>query len=234
MSTSSNIAGSVGLNAAGAIPVVGSIISALFGGLLKAHEARVKGATNENALVAQLIPIVDQNLRAIFAALNAGQITETDAIGYLEQIQQNFFQNIAQLSGPGIAAMPCGSIQPYPNGCATNTPCDKKCTAGCCVGCNVVAGAISNAIGVIQAGGGSFDVCNEGPSAKYGNPGRPGYSLTYSPGQHAGGVLGQAEGTLNGLFGGGTTFGGTSSGGINLMLIIFAAFALFLGVRLLR
>ena len=177
-------------------------------GLLAAHDLRYKDALNENAAVVQAVGVFDNDLQSIFAALNAGTISESEAEGYLQQLSADYWNYVGQYQGkPGVASVPCGPQTGGPPGhgaCGQGPRCDKTCTAGCCVGCQSIEATIQNALYVIQAGGGSFNVCTVYPSTEYRNPGRPSYSLTYVKPDIAAGTLGSVEGFLN-LLGGKTT-----------------------------
>lgn len=182
---------------------LGAAVLKLGMGLLAAHDLRYKDALNENAAVVQAVGVFDNDLQAIFAALNAGQVTEQEAIQYLQQTSQQYWKYVGQYAGkPGVASRPCGPLQGGPVGhgaCAKGPLCDKTCTAGCCVGCNDIEAAIANAIATIQAGGGTFGVCEVFPNDKYKNSGRPGYQITYVRPDIATGTAGAVDGFLNSL-----------------------------------
>ena len=170
--------------------------------LLAAHDQRYKDAKDENAAVAQAVVVFDNDIRTIFAALNAGTISEDEAIQYLQQTENSYWSYVGQYAGkPGVASKPCPPHTGGPVGhgaCGQANVCDKTCTAGCCVGCGAIEGAIANAIAIIQAGGGTFTVCPVFPSAaKYGNPGRPAYNLTYVKPSILAGTSGAVDGFLN-------------------------------------
>lgn len=176
------------------------VVLALGMGALARHEQRYKDATNENAAVQQAVQVFDNDIKTIIAAANAGTITKDDAIGYLQQTHDYYWQYMSQFQGqPGIASHSCSDPTPFAgkNACYHGAKCDKTCTAGCCVGCNVVNGAIANAIYALNAGGGDIWVCPVFPSTKYKNPGRPGYHLTYKDPGIVGGTEGAVQGFLN-------------------------------------
>jgi hypothetical protein len=167
------------------VPVVGTIIGALIGGLLSGHFARAKGAKNENAALAQVLPSIIKDFQTVFAAASAGQISAQDAITAVNQIQQNFWQAMAPFeSGPGQGGGPgkCGTGNPVTKSEQSdgyNTHCGTGCTAGCCVGCNFVNVWAAQAIAIFQAGGGTLSVKAIGTN-KYGFPGTPGWSAKYT------------------------------------------------------
>lgn len=168
------------------VPVVGTIIGALIGGLLSGHFAREKGAKNENAALAQVLPAIITDFKSVFDAANAGKISATDAISAIQTIQQNYWQAMQPYeSGPGQGGGPgkCGTGHPVTHDEQSqgyNTHCGTGCTAGCCVGCNFVNVWAGQAIGIFSQGGGTLSVKAIGTN-KYGFPGTPAWSATYTP-----------------------------------------------------
>jgi hypothetical protein len=159
-SVGTSLAISAGTIAAGsalaiALPIIGVALGAVLGSLFAAHEARVKGATTENAVLNSLIPTMRTAIENIFQAANSGQITAQQAVAAVQAVQQQYWQEVAQVeTGPGQAGGPskCVAQTPTPN---AGTTCDKSCTASCCVGCNVINEWCYNAIQAFQAGSGS-------------------------------------------------------------------------------
>jgi len=198
--------------AAGAValsnPISGGITAGLAGlsqiaNLFGQHEARYRNAKNENDAVTAAIQVFDQDIKSVFAALNAGTISEADASQYLEKARQSYWSYVGQSQGQiRVAARPCSPGTP-PNACATqHNTCDKGCTSGCCVGCTDIEPTIANAQYVIAAGGGVVHVCKVFPSpGQYGNPGRDGYTLTYTKPSTVSGITGGLSGFLGSLFG---------------------------------
>lgn len=183
-------------------------------GLLAAHDLRYKDALNENAAVVQASEVFDNDIQAIFAALNAGTISEQEGVGYLQQLSEQYWKYVGGFAGkPGVATKSCGTLQGGPVGhgaCAKGPVCDKTCTAGCCVGCNNIEASIANGIAIVQSGGGTFSVCEIFASPKYKNPGRPGYTISYARPSVATGTTGAVEGFLNSLGGVFTSPGATA------------------------
>ena len=175
----------------------------LFGGLLAAHDARVQAAKTENQALNQLVPIVATNLQDLFAALNAGQVSEGEALSYLTQIEGAFWSNLqpVQQASTGCSNNG-GNGNNEPSG--AHTKCDKHCTAGCCVGCNNIRGWMANAAAVINAHGGTAtfhaipgcNACNGGKG--YGFNPTADFTLTYKPIPVISGITNQINGTLQG------------------------------------
>lgn len=174
---------------------VGAAVGLLIGiiaGLWAAHEARAKGAKQENTIVNSVVQTFDAALRAIFAAANSNDPTQSipasEAISQCEQLLAQCWQKLAQVRGlPGVAdnsgsGANCGTYVPgVTTRCSPKKPCDKSCTAGCCVGCNDLWPTILDAIAVFQnPNGGTVNTCTV-YSSKYGAAQRGGYSLTYQP-----------------------------------------------------
>lgn len=140
-----------GIGLSVAIPVAGAVVGALIASLFAAHEKRVADAKQENQVLTSLIPTVIQAISSVFSAANAGQCSAQDAIGYLAQIEQNYWQAVQQVEGsPGQAGGPQKCVPwPWP---ATKNPvtCDRSCTASCCIGCNVVEQWIGHATSIFK------------------------------------------------------------------------------------
>lgn len=190
------------MGAAAIAPQAASLLSSLLGGLLAGHDARIAAAKNENQALNTLVPVVAKNLRDLFAALNAGAITEQDALSYLTQIEDAYWQNISQYQQATTGCSANGGTgNNEPSGYMTK--CDKHCTAGCCVGCNNIHGWMVNAAAVFQNGGGTAtfhmipgcSTCNGG--AGYGFNPTSDFSLTYTPRPPAS----QISNAINGLLG---------------------------------
>jgi hypothetical protein len=190
---------------------IGAGVGALVGviaGLWAAHDARAKGAKDENTILNSAVQTFDSSLSAIFQAANSGQIAPADAQAACSQLLQTFWSSMAQYQTlPGTAdasghGANCGTYisgQTVPCSPQGAPKCDKSCTASCCVGCNDFRPAVLDAIAVFgKASGGTVNVCTVYGS-KYGLAQRSGYSLTYTP--PAGSTVTAALG-LSGLSGG--------------------------------
>ena len=170
---------------------VGAVIG-IIAGLWAAHDARVAGAKTENAAVASAVVAFDGSLKAIFQAANSGQLAPSDAVSALQQTLGYYWSSMAPYqSGPGRAdashgGAACGSVK-----------CNKSCTAGCCVGCLDLTPAITAAIGVFQAGGGTITV-PQVYGDKYGLKTRSSYTLTYTPPSVAQSVTGELAALTSG------------------------------------
>jgi hypothetical protein len=196
-----------------AVPLIGAAVAVLvtvIAGLWAAHEARAKGAREENTIVNSVVSTFDNALRAIFAAANssdpAQQIPASEAISQCQQLLATCWQKLAAVRGlPGVAdnsggGANCGTYTPgVTTPCSPGHPCGKSCTAGCCVGCNDFWPSILDAIAVFSnPNGGTVNVCTVYGS-KYGASQRGGYSLTYKPPASA---VSSIESALTGASGG--------------------------------
>jgi hypothetical protein len=118
----------LGMSASTAIPVVGAAIGVAAGiatALLKAHNARLQGAKNENAAVDQYIPVFDSFVKAIVQAYNSKQCTASEAAMACQQFDQQLYQKFRSFVGqPGTA---------WNDSTGMAGKCDKSCTVGCCV-----------------------------------------------------------------------------------------------------
>jgi hypothetical protein len=168
---------------------VGAVVG-IIAALWSAHDARVKGAKEENQIVGDAVSTWDQGMQAIFSAANSGQITGAQAAQLCSQLLASYWTAVEQAKGlPGVAddsgyGTNCGS---YTSGQTTPcTPsgapkCNKSCTVGCCVGCNDLYPSTLDAIAVLSSPtGGSFETCTV-YSSSFGLAQRNGYQLTYTP-----------------------------------------------------
>ena len=171
---------------------VGAVVG-IIAGLWSAHNARVKGAKTENAVVGSAVQVFDGAMKAIFAAANAGQISGAQAAQTCQQFLQQYWAQLAQVKGmPGTADASGGGANcgtwPGGNVCgmvgvpgAPNGKCGKSCTAGCCVGCLDITPSILQAVAAFSnPAGGTINVCTVYGSS-YGLTQRSQYSLTYTP-----------------------------------------------------
>lgn len=191
------ITSAIGLSTA-AIPFVGAAIAAgaaIFAGLWAAHERRLQEAKNENQAVNAALSGVDQAVKTINQAFNSGQATAAQCIQALQQVEQNYWAEVAGVIQPGRNA-----CQASPSGGANcdavnaKTACSGGSGAACCVGCSdlfstgpqpasvdqfgTVYYGIAGAVIVLQQGGGT-SVMPSVAASKYGVTSRSGYSLTW-------------------------------------------------------
>jgi hypothetical protein len=212
--------------AAGPIGAAVGLVVGIIAGLWAAHEARAKGARDENAAVNSAVTAFDGAIRAIFDAANSSDpsknIPASTAAQLCQQQLQTFWQSMQpHMQGPGRAdssgfGAHCGDGTLNAGGACTGTPgghrCDKSCTAACCVGCQDLYPTILQCAQVFgNPAGGTVQVCKVFGS-KYGAVTRAGYSLTYKPPA----LPTSADGILSSLTGG---------SGLSLPLIAVAAVA---------
>jgi hypothetical protein len=165
-------------------------------GLLAAHDARVKAAKAENAAVGQAIAAMDADLKTIFTAANAGDISTQVAAqavmdvhtwywAFIQPLQQGSTKGPQQTfpnpGAPNSAAT--GGIY-YEATDGTNCHCgtDANCTAGCCIGCAAIDPTLSNAYVLFSKGVAfTMTVAVIVGNTKYGLSSRAAYNLTYTP-----------------------------------------------------
>lgn len=104
-----------------AIAVVGAVVASL----LKAHQARLTGATNENMAVDRYIPVFDSFVQALVAAWNSGQATAAQCAQACQQFDQYIYNAFRSLVGPPGTA--------WNDSTGMAGQCNKGCTVGCCV-----------------------------------------------------------------------------------------------------
>lgn len=122
LANSAVAAGELSKTFATAIPIIGSAVSAVAGILLAQHTARLKGAIAENQLLPATIKAYDADIAGIVSAFNSGQITASQAITYLQQVDQSVYNYMkSNATGPGRAWREGGG------------PCNAGCTTECCV-----------------------------------------------------------------------------------------------------
>lgn len=218
---------------AGPIGAGVAVLVGVIAGLWAAHNARVKGATQENQAINSAVSTWDAGMKAIFAAANstdpATNVPGPQAAAEVQSLWSQFWAQMSPyLHAPGVAdssmgGANCGSPTLNPQGPCAGEPgghkCDNSCTATCCVACQDLYPSMLQAIQVLNSpGGGTVQVCAVA-SSKYGASSRGGYTLKYTPptiATTAGGILSSAAS----LFGGA---GGTSW----LPLLAIGALALF-------
>lgn len=239
-------ASALGLGAA-AGPIgaaVGAVVS-IIGALWSAHDARVKGATAENTIVASALTAFQQSLTAIFQAANSGQITAAQAITLCNQLWQQSQSAFLQGVGPAGTAdnssggNNCFGAGGYSSNQLMTKQCTSSCTVGCCLLCNIIAPTVAT-YGYGGIPGGSAQQAfgqNPGPSTQWFTPpntcnvppvsgdsfgmsNQAGYSLTYTAPK-------TSAGTGSGIVSTGTTFlselEDTTIEGIPLLVIAGAA-----------
>src|SRR5215471_137514 len=112
--------------------------SALLGALLAAHKARLAGATNENAAVAQVISPFDDFIKQAVQYYNTGQVTASDFVNYVAQFDAKLYSYMKSFVGkPGTA---------WSDSTGMAGKCDKTCTAACCVYFGDLGPVLSNLI----------------------------------------------------------------------------------------
>lgn len=181
-----------------AVPFAGPALAAIANAFLTGHIAREKAAVSENQAVNSLIPAFDTDLKSVFAAMNAGELTPAEGVEAVTVIWNNYWAgikpvqqgsnktitplstletgNVAGVNGGSFGIM-CNSQAP-PGG----IPCDKTCTAGCCVGNDVLTPSIQQAIACFNSPtGGTINVCKVYGNSTYGTTTRNAYQLTYTP-----------------------------------------------------
>jgi hypothetical protein len=111
----------VAVAAAAGIAIVGSIVASL----LQAHQARLKGATNENNAVDQYVPVFDSFVSNLVAAWNGGQATAAEVAQAAQQFDKAIYNALRSLVGsPGTA---------WNDSIGMSGQCNSSCTVGCCV-----------------------------------------------------------------------------------------------------
>lgn len=178
-------AGTSAVAAVNPITAVAGPLLSWIGGLFGQHTARVKGATDENHAVDEMVAGFDYAMKTIFDQANSGQLSASDAMNACEAVMQQWWQLAAPFeSEPGTARTGCvdkfSGTGPGEYG-SDGTVCNKQCTALCCVGCNPIGASIQNAIYVFQTGGGKARMQKVFGTPKYGSHDRETYYLTYTP-----------------------------------------------------
>lgn len=174
-----------GLNA---VPVVGPILSQVFGeiknSLFAASAKRAKEAQDENSALRIGVPGVDDGIAQVATAYNNGSLNGDQAIQLINQVRQNYWDEMTP------------HIQPGRNGCASGAAdyatlavggkfnwCGGSWGAACCVGyADLEPGIYDLRIAINNAeknSGQSFSAKFPTVNAsKYGGVNRPGYTIT--------------------------------------------------------
>jgi len=177
-----------GTSVAGPIGAAVGAIVGIIGGLMAAHDLRVKQAKNENAAVNLGVPGYDQGLRQLQQAYKAGTISAADVQQGISVLLQNFWQEVAPNIQPGRNGCNNGTTCP-PDTSPSRQPCQGNIGAACCVGCYPLTESITNPDGVLAALAGQ-STSTGGPhtaqimavgASKYGTSYRAPYSLDFTP-----------------------------------------------------
>jgi len=175
------IASQVASKALGQVPVVGGILSSIAGLFGAAHTAALaKEASYLNAAVPNFV----QQCQQVFQALNAGAISESDAIGYLQQAQQIYYTAVSGIIRKNHA---CDSTCGYQGGVNANAGsavhcCDTEastCNAACCLGCILVEPTVIHLTAIIAQHGGTYVIPSTPQNGQIGNT--PAVQITYAP-----------------------------------------------------
>jgi len=164
------------------------------------HTARLKGATNENQALDQIIPAFDADLKEIVEAFNGGEATEAECVEALQEVDNNVLKYALSLVGPPGTAWNAPKNLGSQVNASYSATCDKGCTVSCCVYLNdlrpaiygrfVGSGAfqeftnqpqiVGGLIEAIQNGSGTVKVITVAKpvNTAYGNYQRAGYSFT--------------------------------------------------------
>jgi len=188
------------------LPGVGIVLGAIIGSLFAAHAARVAGAKQENQVLNSLIPTVQQAVSTVFQHLNDGTASASAATSALDQIQQQYWQAVAQIEhnagqagGPGNCSTRYGDSKGD-----IGAPCNKDCTASCCIGCGWVENWVDQGKKIIASGSGSRS-WPAIPGNSYGLQSFPGLAISYTapaPGTAAAATAALTSGEASGLLSG--------------------------------
>ena len=198
----------LGNQALSAIPVVGPILSQLASSIENifgsAHAAAVQ---NEAAELNTANPTFMTNVQAIVAALNADQLSPSDALTLLQQQETQWYSAVSsiekgrwtyvgsQYPEPTYADSYANRSGPYGSSSANpDSHAPSTCNASCVLGHYFVERTIVGLTKVINAGGGSVTV--ETFPANGAIKGTPAFVLTYKVPS----VLQKIEQTIFGVF----------------------------------
>lgn len=168
------------------LPGAGAAISEIVSLFTGDHAAAV---AKEASTLNNAIPTFVNEVKTVMTAVNAGQITPTQAVGYLQQAQSIYYTTVAGIikkGGPCVpscaigtessAGQPAGWISTEPECCNTS----GTCNASCCIGCYLVEPTITALTTLINSDeAGSYTI----PSAQQNGKinGSPLVPITYTP-----------------------------------------------------
>jgi hypothetical protein len=142
------------------VPAVGPLAASVVGVVILAvavavelwakHEARIKGAKNENAAMNIAVPGWLESIQGIIQQYNSNQIDSSTAAESLNQLRGLVFQSLQKYNHvPGVD-WKGGVSQPGLTGKKYwGVACNKHCTIGCCLFNNVIGPATNNAIALV-------------------------------------------------------------------------------------
>jgi hypothetical protein len=152
-STGVAVGGSAGAAAGAATAAVTAGIGIAIGVavmLWAKHEARIKGAKNENAAMNIAMPGWLEAIQGIILQYNQGKIDAPTTTAELVALRNLVFTSLQKYNHtPGVdwsggGGQPGLTVQKY-----WGIPCDKHCTIGCCLFNNVVGPATNNAVALV-------------------------------------------------------------------------------------
>lgn len=143
------------------IPLLGSIIGIASSVLSVFGASHAAAVANEGKVLNTAIPDFENGAIQTMAQLNAGLITEAQAIATLQVLQANYYTTVASIikkSGPCTPYPTCqtgaadGGMTP--RCCSTAS----SCNAACCNGCVAIEYTVTGLTAIINAGGGNFTI----------------------------------------------------------------------------
>jgi hypothetical protein len=178
-----------GSQLANAIPIIGSVIGAVLGGLEAAHQKRIKEATDENTAVLGAVKQVDQVIAVAFNKANSGEISPSQAAAIIDRGWEMYWEIIGNHVQPGRNGCENGSkIPDYAGagsihagayfGCPDSGNFMSDWGSACCIGSTVKA-SLANCKWALQHPGQSAPIFKIFAN-KYGFPGRASYRVQYA------------------------------------------------------
>lgn len=178
-----------------AIPVIGSVISAIGGSLLAAHTARLQHARSENEACANLMPKWQADFVDVVQQYNNGQVSLSQALAGVRKLDQqikSYLQSHVGPAGTAWSGSPTGCpgqdvshsacIDGGQDGsCSGPHTCGKQCTVGCCVYYSYLEPAMDCLYKRLARGGVQGVGVPMIPGNKYGFPDLPAFAVQIVP-----------------------------------------------------
>lgn len=144
------------------------------------HEARIKGAKNEDAAMNVIAAGWKQSMQGIIAAYNSGQINDLTCAAELQQLRDLVLASAQKYNHvPGVDWSGGGTQAAGTRGTKYFTAkCDKHCTVGCCLFNNIIGPGTNNAISMVTSKTVKTITIPSMASSKYGFTGAPSFQLS--------------------------------------------------------
>lgn len=196
------------------------IITSLF----HASQERAQEAASENEAVAEVLQqSVYPSMAQIAAAYNAGDATQSQALSYIDEVKNLFWQQVTPKIQPGRNGCSSGTNCPSSNGTIPQGYCSGNIGAACCLGCWTIEKIWSDAETVIRNGSGIVQVVPLNITYKTFSASLPAQEWVFTAPPSVSNIVSSVQNSVNAALGISSVPGQTINSSSNLL--IYAAIA---------